>query len=105
MNAIHFKHTWIGSWSFGDTSFLVLYHPIHLTGGLIADHSEQTEGNLIADVHAHVRLGHNIFRGSFLRELTEANARQKKADSALKISSRRRNVLFDGNHTLNFIFM
>ncbi|OWZ15272.1 hypothetical protein PHMEG_00011124 [Phytophthora megakarya] len=64
------------------------------------------ETTLLADVPARIRLGRNIARRSILRELVDANGGTDQGKTRMKafIKAAER-VVFDGHHTLSFVFM
>ncbi|OWZ14412.1 hypothetical protein PHMEG_00012116 [Phytophthora megakarya] len=72
----------------------------------MAFHQSHIEATLLADIPARVRLGRNIARRSILRELVDANGGTEDGKQRMKafIKAAQR-VVFDGHHTLSFVFM
>ncbi|CAI5747147.1 unnamed protein product [Peronospora destructor] len=90
----------------GPPTFLSFTIPALKRAAMMAYHSEQVEGKLIADVPARVRLGRNISRGFLLRELTAANAQSEEGKRRMRnLIKAAQRIVFDGNHTLTFVFM
>uniref|UniRef100_A0AAV1UQ88 Uncharacterized protein n=1 Tax=Peronospora matthiolae TaxID=2874970 RepID=A0AAV1UQ88_9STRA len=90
----------------GPPTFLVCTTPGLQRAAMMAYHQFQVEGTLIADVPARARLGKSLHRRSILREISAAHARNEgdRIKMRLFVLAAQR-VVFDGNHTLSFVFM
>ena len=89
----------------GPPTFLSCTIPALKRAAMMAYHSEQVEGKLIADVPARVQLGRNISRGSLLRELAGSNAQSEEGKRRMRnLIKAAQRIVFDGNHTVTFVF-